>query len=138
MIDVKALMGDASDNIPGVRGVGEKTALDLIARFGGLEAIYRDLDALDIRDSLRQKLREGEQSAWMSRRLAVIDREAPLEFTPEAAIQKPMDEGRLFELLKRLELKPVVTRLGLRPSVPTATPVPAPTPAGEAPTCTFG
>ena len=63
MIDLKALMGDASDNIPGVRGVGEKTAVDLVQRFGSINAIYRDLDTLDVRDALRAKLAAGRQRA---------------------------------------------------------------------------
>ncbi|MBE6935126.1 MAG: DNA polymerase I [Ruminococcaceae bacterium] len=113
MIDVKALMGDASDNIPGVAGIGEKTALSLVQKYGGIEAIYRDLDTLDIRETLRQKLRDGEESAWMSRRLAEIDRQAPLSFTPQEAIAYPADEAGLFALLRKLELRSFITRMHL-------------------------
>ena len=113
MIDVKALMGDSSDNIPGVAGVGEKTALSLVQKYGGIEQIYRDLDTLDIRETLRQKLRDGEESAWMSRRLAEIDRHAPLPFTPQEAIAYPADEAGLFALLRKLELRSFITRLHL-------------------------
>lgn len=116
MIDVKALMGDSSDNIPGVAGIGEKTALQLVQKFGGIEAIYRDLDTLDIRETLRQKLRDGEESAWMSRRLAEIDRHAPLSFTPQDAIAYPADEAGLFALLRKLELRSFITRMQLSPT----------------------
>ena len=74
LIDLKALMGDTSDNIPGVPGVGEKTALDLLHKYGSLDAIYRDLAALEIRDSLRQKLENGRESAYLSRELGTICR----------------------------------------------------------------
>ena len=79
MVDLKALMGDASDNIPGVPGIGEKTALDLVRRFGRVENIYARLDELDIKDSVRKKLAAGEESARMSYELATISREAPVE-----------------------------------------------------------
>ncbi len=118
MIDVKALMGDPSDNIPGVAGVGEKTALDLVQKFGGIQAIYERLDTLTIRDSLRKKLADGQESAWMSRRLAEIDREAPLPFTPQAAVELPSDPAKLFALLRRLELRTFITRMHLSPSAP--------------------
>ena len=63
LIDLKALMGDSSDNIPGVPGVGEKTALDLMHRFGGVDALYAQLDGSDLRDSLKKKLLDGNKSA---------------------------------------------------------------------------
>ena len=110
MIDVKALMGDASDNIPGVAGVGEKTALSLVQKYGGVQDIYEKLDTLDIRDTLRKKLEDGRESAVMSRRLAEIDREAPLSFTPQAAIDLPANPEKLRELLRRLELRSFLTK----------------------------
>ena len=83
MVDLKALMGDSSDNIPGVPGVGEKTSLDLMRRFGSLDAIYGDLAALDVKDSLRKKLAAGEESARRSYWLATILCEVPMHFDPE-------------------------------------------------------
>ena len=80
LIDLKALMGDSSDNIPGVPGVGEKTALDLVRRFHSVDTVYARLDTLDIRDSLRKKLAAGEASARLSYELATIDRTAPIDF----------------------------------------------------------
>ena len=83
MIDLKALMGDASDNIPGVAGVGEKTAMDLICRFESIENIYGNLEKLDIKDSVRKKLAAGKDMAELSFDLASIRCDAPIEFSPE-------------------------------------------------------
>ena len=113
LIDLKALMGDASDHIPGVPGVGEKTALDLMHRFGGLEEIYRDLDALDVRDSLREKLRAGRDSAYLSRWLGTIRLDAPVERDPEAYRLAAVDEPGLASLLAKLELFKLMEKLGL-------------------------
>lgn len=78
LIEVKALQGDTSDNIPGVKGIGEKTALDLIQRFGNIDYIYDHLDELEIRDSVRKRLAEGKDSAYMSRTLGTIRTDAPI------------------------------------------------------------
>ena len=85
LIDVKSLMGDASDNIPGVPGIGEKTAKDLLVRFGTVADIYRDLDTLDIKPGVRKKLTEGRESAQLSFDLATIRTDAPIDFAPESA-----------------------------------------------------
>ena len=77
IIDLKALMGDSSDNIPGVPGVGEKTALGLIQKYRTLDAIYNDLDSLEVKEGVRKKLRDGEESARMSYWLATIVRDVP-------------------------------------------------------------
>ena len=86
MIDLKALMGDSSDNIPGVPGIGEKTAKDLLVRFGTVADIYRDLDTLDIKPGVRKKLTEGRESAQLSFDLATIRTDAPIDFAPESAV----------------------------------------------------
>ena len=86
MIDLKALMGDSSDNIPGVPGIGEKTAKDLLVRFGTVADIYRDLDALDIKPGVRNKLTEGRGSAELSFDLATIRTDAPIDFALESAV----------------------------------------------------
>ena len=83
IIDLKALMGDSSDNIPGVPGIGEKTANDLMKSFGSLEQIYASLPSADIKESVRKKLAAGEQSARDSYWLATILREVPIDITPE-------------------------------------------------------
>ncbi len=113
MIDLKALMGDASDNIPGVRGVGEKTAVDLVQRFGSINAIYRDLDTLDVRDALRAKLAAGRDDAFLSRELATICLTAPITFSPEAAARAKADRDALRQILEELEFKHFIARLGL-------------------------
>ena len=113
LIDLKALMGDASDHIPGVPGVGEKTALDLMHRFGSLDAIYRDLDALDLRDTLRQKLRAGEESARLSRWLGTICREVPIEREVAKYALAPVQREKLAARMADLELFRLMDKWGL-------------------------
>ena len=113
MIDLKALMGDSSDNIPGVAGVGEKTATDLVQRFGGIDKIYDSLDALDIKDSVRKKLEAGREQAELSYELAMINCEAPLEIKPEDSIRRELDNDKLFEIFKRLGFSRFIKDFGL-------------------------
>jgi len=107
MIDLKALMGDSSDNIPGVKGVGEKTAMDLIQRYNSVDIIYEDLDTLEVKDGVRKKLREGEEMARMSFELATIRRDAPLDFTPEANLKKE-PSAEAYSLFLRLEFAKLI------------------------------
>ncbi len=115
MVDLKALMGDSSDNIPGVPGVGEKTALDLLHRYGSLDGIYRDLDSLDIKEGVRKKLREGEESARLSFWLATILREVPLDFKPEENLWDHNYSPALYERMKKLGFLKFIERWGLTP-----------------------
>ncbi|MGE4485263.1 MAG: DNA polymerase I [Oscillospiraceae bacterium] len=115
MVDLKALMGDASDNIPGVAGVGEKTAMDLIRRFGTVNSIYENLGTLDIKDTVKNKLVSGRDSADMSYDLATICRDAPIEFDPEDNIRRPPDNDRLYELFRALEFSKLTEKFGLTP-----------------------
>ncbi len=94
LIDLKALMGDASDHIPGSAGVGEKTALELMHRFGSLDALYEQLDSPEIRPAVRRKLEDGRDSAYLSRELGTICREAPVDPDPEAYRLAPVQKGR--------------------------------------------
>jgi len=114
LIDLKALMGDSSDNIPGVAGVGEKTALDLVARFGSLDEIYEKLDQADIRDSLKQKLRDGKESAYLSRWLGTICRSVPLDITPESLTPLKRNDTALAAALADIEFFKLIDRLGLK------------------------
>ncbi|MDR2909531.1 MAG: DNA polymerase I [Oscillospiraceae bacterium] len=114
LIDLKALMGDSSDNVPGVPGVGEKTALTLLHDFGSLERIYEKLDELPIRDSLREKLRENKELAFLSRRLVTIDRNAPIGVRPEDCVPQEPDRQRAWELMSRLELFSLTERFGIK------------------------
>ncbi len=118
IVDLKALMGDSSDNIPGVPGVGEKTAMDLMRRYGSLEAIYRDLDGLEVKEGVRKKLREGEESAKLSYWLATILRDVPLEFRPEDALWDHNYQPELFELMKRLGFHKFIEKWGLQETIP--------------------
>ena len=134
LIDLKALQGDTSDNIPGVPGVGEKTALDLMQRFSSLDYIYENLATLDIRDSLRNKLDAGRESAYTSRMLGTICRTAPIDLTPDTYVIHPMDEGKLAALLTDLELYKWLEKLGLSAvtaTAPAAEEIPMATPAVE-------
>ncbi len=114
MVDLKALMGDSSDNIPGVPGIGEKTAMDLVKRYGGIEEIYRDVAALDVKEGVRKKLAAGEDSARSSYWLATIFREVPLEKC-ETCPEGTLGAGCFAWQLRRTpELLAVMKRLGFR------------------------
>ena len=116
MVDLKALMGDASDNIPGVPGIGEKTALDLVRRYGRVADIYAGLDGLDIKDSVRKKLAAGRESAEMSYTLATISREAPVELKPEDASWSRDFGPELYAVLDRLGFRRFIEKWGLAPA----------------------
>lgn len=120
IVDLKALMGDPSDNIPGVPGVGEKTAMDLIQRYTTIERIYDGLDTLDVRDGVRKKLAEGRDSAFQSYRLATISREAPVDFAPEANLWQRTASPALYELFHRLGFNKFIEKWGLTAGAETA------------------
>jgi len=115
MIDLKALMGDTSDNIQGVRGVGEKTATELIQRFGTIADIYAALDTLDIKDSVRKKLAEGRESAELSYTLATIRTDAPVEINLDNLRRTAPKEGELYELFARLGFQKLIESMQLVP-----------------------
>ncbi|HIR20364.1 MAG TPA: DNA polymerase I, partial [Candidatus Pelethomonas intestinigallinarum] len=110
IIDLKALMGDASDNIPGVPGVGEKTALDLVRRYQSVEALYAALPGIDAKPGVIKKLQAGEDSARMSYRLATIVTDAPLAFDPEANLRRE-PKGALRDVLLKLEFTKLMDKL---------------------------
>lgn len=114
MVDLKALMGDTSDNIPGVKGIGEKTAMDLIQRYGSVEAIYADLDGVEAKPAVLKKLAEGADQAKMSYDLALIHTDAPIDFTPEANTRREPDGPALYNLFLKLEFNKLIDRLGLK------------------------
>ncbi len=115
LIEVKALMGDPSDNIPGVAGIGEKTALDLIKEHGTLAAIYDKLQELEMRGGVKAKLEKDREMAFLSRKLAEIDRNVPLNVELTELIPDQMDAGTVYRQLSRLEMASVIKRLGLVP-----------------------
>ncbi len=113
LIDLKALMGDASDHIPGVPGVGEKTATDLLHTFTSLDELYEGLSTAPIRDSLRLKLQNGKESAYLSRKLGTICLTAPIETDLEQYRPRPMQKQELAALLTELELFKWIEKLEL-------------------------
>lgn len=114
LIDIKALQGDTSDNIPGVAGIGPKGATDLIRKYGSIDAIYEKLDTLDIRDSMRNKLTAGKESAYMSRMLGTICTDVPVDRIPEHYTRGAMDAAGAAQLLTRLECFNLIDKLGIR------------------------
>ena len=112
IIDLKALMGDASDNIPGVSGVGEKTAMALIQRYQTVDAIYEAMPEVEARPAVIKRLAEGEDSARMSYRLATIVTDAPLDFDPEANRRRPA-KPELRDIFLRLEFAKLIEKMGL-------------------------
>ena len=114
LIDLKALMGDSSDNIPGVAGVGPKTATDLLVKFGSLDGVYENLNDKSIRPKLREKLEMDKENAYLSYELATIRPEAPMDFDPLDAIIRPYNKPELYALFQRLEFVRLIDRYGLR------------------------
>ena len=114
LIDLKALMGDSSDNIPGVGGVGPKTAKELLLKFGSLDGVYANLEDASIRPKLREKLENDKEKAYLSYELATICPEAPIDFEPKDAIIRPYDRPALYELFQRLEFVKLIDKYGLR------------------------
>lgn len=126
LIDLKSLMGDSSDNIPGVAGIGQKTATDLLQKFGSLTDIYAHLDSPDIRETVRKKLEIGREAAKMSYELATIRCDAPIVFAPEENLMQPPDKPALRALFQKLEFVKLMDRYGL---CGMDTPVPCSSPA---------
>ncbi len=112
MIDLKALMGDASDNIPGVPGIGEKTAMDLVQKYGSIDALYAKMPEVEAKPAALKKLQAGEESARHSYWLATIATDAPLEFRPEEnRVQEPGEAA--YPLFLRLEFTKLIEKFGL-------------------------
>ena len=113
-IDVKALMGDPSDNIPGVKGVGEKTAMSLIEKHHSIEYIYENIDDIGLKGAMLQKMKDGREMAFMSKELATINRNTPIEFNAEECVFDGFENNcELYEILKRLELNSIIKKLDL-------------------------
>lgn len=119
MIEIKALMGDSSDNIPGVPGVGQKTAGDLITKYGTIDYIYEHLDELEIKKGVHDKLLAGKDSAYLSHKLGTICLEAPVDTNLKNYISKTADNYNAINLLVKLEMFGVIEKLGLtRENIP--------------------
>lgn len=112
IIDLKALMGDASDNIPGVKGIGEKTAMTLIQKYQTVDAIYAAMPEVDAKPAVLKKLETGEADARMSHHLATIITNAPLAFDPKENLCRPA-KPELYHLFLRLEFNKLIEKMGL-------------------------
>jgi len=99
-----SLMGDAIDNIPGVKGIGEKTAVELIAEFGSLDGVYKNIDKVK-GEARKRILAENKDMAYLSRELAVLDENVPLKIDFKELEIKEADQGKLFELFREFEFK---------------------------------
>ena len=123
LIDLKALMGDSSDNIPGVKGIGEKTAKNLLMAFGSLDGVYENLDSKVIKPKQRENLVTYRDNAYLSYELATIRPEAPIEFDPLDAVIRPYNNQELYNLFVRLEFVKLIDKYHLRGANVEAAPV---------------
>ncbi len=114
MIEIKALMGDTSDCIPGVAGIGQKTAQDLISRFGSIDEIYSKIDEIDIKKGVHDKLVNDKDSAYLSRELGTIKTNAPVETEYNAYIPAEADVARVTGILAELEMFKMIEKLNLK------------------------
>ena len=127
LIEVKSLMGDVSDNIPGVRGIGEKTALALVQRFGTLENVYANLDDKSIKPKQREHLLECRADAELSHLLGTIRTDAPIDTAEGAYKVGEGNKGAAVRLMQELELHTLIPRFGLDGVAPEAAPEEVPT-----------
>ena len=117
------MMGDSSDNIPGVPGIGEKTALKLIAEYGSLDGVYENLDSKVIKPKQRENLVTYKDNAYLSYELATIRPEAPIDFDPLDAVVRPYNNQELYNLFVRLEFVKLIDKYHLRGANVEAAPV---------------
>ena len=123
LIDLKALMGDSSDNIPGVKGIGEKTAKNLLMEFGSLDGVYENLESKVIKPKQRENLITYKDNAYLSYDLATIRPQAPIEFDPMDAVIRPYNQQELYNLFVRLEFVKLIDKYHLRGANVEAAPV---------------
>lgn len=133
MLEVKALMGDSSDNIPGVAGIGEKTALSLIQKYHTIEKIFGDLDGLDVTKGVRAKLENGKESAELSRTLGEICLHAPVSENLEDYVVQDCDKSVAVGIMRELGMASIIKKLGLDGVQGAKTEIAAPAPGTEKP-----
>ena len=114
LIDIKAIQGDTSDNIPGVPGIGQKGASELIQKFGSLSYIYDNIDAIDIKEGMRKKLKDGKESAYMSRMLGTIRDDVPINTNITDFIPKNIDKDNALNLMTELEMFSLIDKMNLK------------------------
>ena len=120
LIDIKAIQGDTSDNIPGVAGIGEKGAADLIQKFGSIENIYDNLAELDIKPGMKVKLEASKENAFLSKKLGTICLEAPIDTDLSSYFIKEADAVKATRLLSSLEMFKILNRLNFSEEVAVA------------------
>jgi DNA polymerase-1 len=120
IVDMKALMGDASDNIPGIKGIGQKTAVKLLKQYGSLEKIYKEIDKIEagkrepsdvLKGSVLKKLQQGKEQAYLSQKLAQIDHGVPLEIDLPQCRVESFDKEEVVKLFKELDFKSLIPQL---------------------------
>lgn len=111
-VDLKALAGDASDNIPGVPGIGDKTATALIKQFGNLDEVYKNLESELIKPRIRELLAQNKEQAYLSHELATIHKDVPIEFTLEELKWGEYDRENLRRLFESLGFRSLIARFG--------------------------
>lgn len=114
-IDLKAIMGDSSDNIPGVRGIGEKGATALIQAFHSVDGIYENIESDAISKSVRAKLIDGKDDAYMSKTLATIEKNVPIEIDISKTTCTEPDKDALYAVFEKLEFRSFIKKMGLTP-----------------------
>ncbi len=119
LIDIKALMGDSSDCIPGVAGIGQKTASELVSKYGTIDEIYSSLDTLDIKKGVHDKLAADKDSAFLSRTLGTIRTDAPVDTDYSSYIPQDPDAFKVTSMLSELEMFKMIERFNLK-AVPVA------------------
>lgn len=114
LIDIKAIQGDTSDNIPGVAGIGEKGAGELIRKFGSIEYIYENIDTIDVKDGIRKKLQASRDNAFLSKHLGTIVKNVPIDLSLNDYIPRKMDENKVSKMLSELEMFALLNKFGLK------------------------
>ncbi len=120
MIELKALMGDSSDNIPGVMGVGQKTATDLITKYHNIDYIYDNLENLDIKVGIKTKLENDKDNAFLSRTLGTISKDAPIDTDIDSYKILPADTAALSRLMTQLDFFKLMQKMGITPTADTS------------------
>lgn len=113
LVDIKSLQGDTSDNIPGVKGIGQKTAKDLIGKFGSINYIYENIDNIDIKLSVKNKLIDGKENAYLSYKLGEINKEIPLNIDEQDYIPKEMQFDKVKTIMSDLEFFSFMEKMNL-------------------------
>lgn len=111
LIEIKAIQGDTSDNIPGVAGIGEKGAQELISRFDTIDYIYEHIDEIDIKPAMRKKLIDSKENCFLSRELGEICLKAPIDTDLEHYTSKAADEEEVLRILRKLEMYSIIKKL---------------------------